>query len=58
MPVGRAEWHSSSATTLIQELQSEVTIAALVDAGFAKRNRRFLELFVENFKRCVAQMSW
>lgn len=58
MPVGRAGWHSSSATTLIHELQSEATIAALLDAGFAKRSRRFLELFVESFKRYVAKMSW
>ena len=58
MPVGRAGWHSSSANTLIQELQSEATIVALIDAGFAKKSRRFLELFVESFKRYVAQMSW
>ncbi|NII10985.1 SIR2 family protein [Oleiagrimonas sp. C23AA] len=57
MPVGRAGWHSSSATTLIHELQSEATIAALLDAGFARRSNRFLELFVESFKRYVAKMS-
>jgi hypothetical protein len=38
--------------------ESEPTITALLDAGFAKRGRRFLELFVESFKRYAAKMSW
>jgi hypothetical protein len=58
MPVGRAGWHSSSATTLIHEFQSEATILALLNAGFAKRSRRFLELFVKNFERYIAKLSW
>jgi len=58
MPVGRAGWHESSATGLIHELQSESTILALLDAGFAKNSRRFLELFVESFKRYASKMSW
>lgn len=58
MPVGRAGWHESSATLLIHELQSETTILALLNAGFAKSSRRFLELFVESFKRYVKSMAW
>ncbi|MBI7805298.1 SIR2 family protein [Pseudomonas aeruginosa] len=58
MPVGRAGWHESSATGLIHELQSEATILALLNAGFAKNSRRFLELFVESFKRYANKMSW
>ncbi len=58
MPVGRAGWHESSSTGLIRELQSEATILALLDAGFAKNSRRFLEIFVESFKRYTNNMSW
>lgn len=58
MPVGRAGWHKSSAKVLIDELQSETTSLALLNAGFAKGSRRFLELFVESFKRYANKMSW
>ena len=58
MPVGRVGWHDSSANSLILELQSEATITALLDAGFARNSRRFLELSIESFKRYVGKMSW
>ncbi|WP_430471484.1 SIR2 family protein [Thalassospira lucentensis] len=58
MPVGRAGWHRSSSKALIHEFQLEGVIVALLDAGFAKSSRRYLELFVENFKRSVNKMSW
>lgn len=58
MPVGRAGWHDSCATMLIHELQSETTILALLNAGFAKNSRRFLEIFVESFKRYANNMRW
>lgn len=58
MPVGRVGWHEASATTLLQELQSEAMITALLNAGFAYKSRRFLELFVESLKRYVSKMSW
>lgn len=58
MPVGRVGWHDSSANSLILELQSEATITALLDAGFARNSRRFLELSIESFKRYVGRMSW
>lgn len=35
MPVGRVAWHTSSATILMNELETETTIAALLNAGFA-----------------------
>ncbi|KTT11368.1 hypothetical protein NS2R_13720 [Pseudomonas oryzihabitans] len=58
MPVGRVGWHTASSSALIQECQSEAMITALLEAGFAHRSRRFLELFVEGFKRYVEKMSW
>jgi len=58
MPMVRAGWHDSSANSLIQEFQSETTITALLDAGFARNSRRFLELSMESFKRYVGKMSW
>lgn len=58
MPVGRVGWHEASAATLLQELQSETMITALLNAGFAYKSRRFLELFVESLKRYASKMSW
>lgn len=58
MPVGRTGWNESSASRLKQEFLSDVVLAALLDAGFARRSRRFLELFVENFDRYAARISW
>ncbi|WP_253445621.1 SIR2 family protein [Halomonas sp. Y3] len=58
MPVGRVGWHEESAATLLQELQSEAMITALLNAGFAYKSRRFLELFVESLKRYIDKMSW
>lgn len=58
MPVGRAGWHESSSANLIQELLSDAVAADLLQGGFARNSRRFLELFVENFKRYAEKMSW
>lgn len=58
MPVGRVGWREASSTILLQELQSEAMITALLNAGFAHKSRRFLELFVESLKRYVGRMSW
>lgn len=58
MPVGRAGWSESSTMAMILELQSDPMAAALVSAGFGKGSRRFIELFVDNFKRFAYQMSW
>lgn len=58
MPVGRTGWNESSASTLKQEFLSDVVLAALIDAGFARQSRRFLELFLENFDRYAARISW
>lgn len=58
MPVGRAGWHSSGARTLLQELEDESRIVELLKAGYAKGSRRFLQLFVENFKLYARRMGW
>lgn len=58
MPVGRAGWHEASATLLTRELQTEATINALLQAGFAHNSQRFLELYIENFKRHASRTAW
>ncbi|MDG4718853.1 MULTISPECIES: SIR2 family protein [Thalassospira] len=58
MPIGRAVYHDDSAMTLINDLQLDETIVALLNAGFARNSRRYLELFVENFKRYVGSSRW
>ena len=58
MPVGRVGWHNTSMVRLIHELTSESMISSLLDAGFAHKSRRFLEIFVESLKRYSERMSW
>jgi NAD-dependent SIR2 family protein deacetylase len=58
MPVGRSGWHSAGARTLLQELEDESRIAELLKVGFAKGSRRFLQLFVENFKLHAQRIGW
>lgn len=58
MPVGRAGWRSAGARTLLQELEDESRITEFLKAGFAKGSRRFLQLFVENFKLYARRMGW
>jgi hypothetical protein len=48
MPVGGIAGHSSDRKKICDELHTETTIEALLNAGFAKKSRRFLQLFIEN----------
>ena len=56
MPVGRAAWHSSD--KLVAELQAESMKAALFEAGFAKGDPEFIDLFIQNFSRIASRMRW
>lgn len=56
MPVGRAGWHGSNAEKLVAELRTDPMKAALTEAGFAKGDPEFIELFVRNFRRIAARM--
>lgn len=58
MPVGRSGWHGVTANILLQELQDEARVADLLKAGFARESRRYLELFVENFRRIARKIQW
>jgi hypothetical protein len=58
MPVGRAGWHTSSAERLVAELQAEPMKATLIQAGFAKGEPEFIDLFVQNFGRIAGRMQW
>ena len=58
MPIGCVGWNRSISNELIKELQMKAVTVDLLSAGFAKNDRRFLELFLENFKRCVSRSLW
>jgi len=58
MPVGRVGWHSAGARMLLQELEDESRVEALLKVGFAKGSRRFLQLFTDNFKLHARRMFW
>ncbi|MGY3607690.1 MULTISPECIES: SIR2 family protein [unclassified Bradyrhizobium] len=56
MPVGRIGWDESNAAKLVPELQSEPMKTALVQAGFAKNDLEFIDLFIENLGRIAGRM--
>lgn len=58
MPVGRVGWHEASAARLVLEIQAEPTRNALIQAGFAKGDPEFIDLFVQNFRRVTGRMRW
>jgi hypothetical protein len=55
--VGRAGWDSSNAERLVAELQAEPMKASLIEAGFAKRDPEFIDLFIQNFTRIAGRMG-
>jgi hypothetical protein len=57
-PTGRSGWHESIATKIITEFQSNSMKARLLEAGFAKGDAGFLDLFIRNFHRIASRMSW
>lgn len=58
MPVGRSSWNDSNAKRLLAEIQADKTKLALSKAGFGKSDPEFIDLFIENFKRCASRMRW
>lgn len=57
MPVGRSAWNSSCATRLISEFQAEPMRAALMQAGFARNDAEFVDLFIQNFQRVARRVG-
>lgn len=58
MPVGRVGWDRTNFQNLVKELEDDTIIIDLIEAGFSKKSRRFLQLFVENLKWFAGRMSW
>ncbi|MDZ3837409.1 MAG: SIR2 family protein [Rhodospirillales bacterium] len=50
MPVGKIGWDSGNAKKIVDQLQAEPMITDLINAGFARGDREFLEVMIENFK--------
>ena len=53
MPMGRSALPDDN---FINELQEKPLQEAIVQAGFAKRDIEFIDLFIENFKRQARMM--
>jgi hypothetical protein len=58
MPVGRVGWDTRRGEQLLIELKAKPIKTALLDAGFAKGDPEFFDLFVENFSRFAKGMRW
>jgi hypothetical protein len=58
MPVGRIAWREAGAERLLAEIQSEPFKGALLEAGFAKGDPEFIDLFVQNFRRIAGLIRW
>jgi NAD-dependent SIR2 family protein deacetylase len=58
MPMGRAGWHSQNRDKLVSDIGADPMKATLANAGFAKGDPEFLDLFVENFNRMTFNMGF
>jgi hypothetical protein len=58
MPVGRVGWDSANSRRLVAEIQAEPMKQALVQAGFARSDPEFIDLFLQNFGRIAGRMQW
>jgi hypothetical protein len=58
VPIGRLSWQGSKMSRLFEEIQSEPLVSALLAAGFAKGDTRFLELALNNFSRISSRIRW
>lgn len=56
MPIGRMAWHSAGAEKLLAELKAEPESASILEAGFAKADSNFLDLYIQNFTRIAGRM--
>lgn len=57
-PLGRVGWHSSNLDRLVKEIEGEPIKTSLLQAGFAKRNPKFLQLSVAKVQRMAGRMRW
>ena len=58
VPIGRAGWDSQNRKKLTAEIASDPMKGALAEAGFARGDPAFIELFTTNFKRMAERLSW
>jgi hypothetical protein len=58
MPIGRSAWNSQIREQLIGEFENSEFRKLLLDAGFAKKNESFLDLYLKNFQRLARKFSF
>jgi hypothetical protein len=58
MPVGRVGWNIEGTQKVLKQLQDNAMMASLFQAGFAKANKDFFELSIQNFRRLASRMQW
>lgn len=58
IPIGRVGYRHGDRKRLIEELQHDGTVKALLNAGFAKKSQRFLDLFIINLNIISGLMRW
>jgi hypothetical protein len=58
VPVGRSGWHSNVRERILTEIQMPEFQAELIEAGFAKGDKDFLKLSIENYNRLAERFRW
>ncbi|OHW40717.1 SIR2 family protein [Pseudomonas sp. 06C 126] len=58
MVVGRSGWHSSNASRILAEVESDPFKSILLEAGFAGKDIDLFELFPKNFRAIAHHISW
>lgn len=58
IPIGRSSWHSSTLSTLLDELQNGAFRQQLTSAGFARGSIEYLDLFIQNYQRLAGRLRF
>lgn len=58
VPVGRSGWHTSTRSTILQQIQKDEFQRDLLKAGFAGGDESFFKMMIENYSRIANRFRW
>ena len=57
-PITRASWDDTTRNLILADLEQSEIQAAMLKAGFGKKDEKHLELTIESMRRFIGRLSW